>query len=913
MSHPLIALEKFGQSPWFDNISRKMLDSGELTRLIEEDGLKGITSNPSIFDKAISGGEDYDPALAEALEAGVRGSEELFEALAIKDIREACDALTGIYENSKGVDGYVSLEVSPRLARETQATIDAGKRLFKEVARKNLMIKVPATKEGLPAITELIGAGVNVNVTLIFSLTRYSEVMEAYLNGLEKAENPGAIASVASFFVSRIDNAVDKQLPEDSPLRGKIAIANARLAYKAFGEVFQGKRWETLKAKGARVQRPLWASTSTKDPKYPDTLYIDSMIGPDTVNTIPPATWAAFKHHGTAARTVDQDVAGCEQQMKDLALAGVNLDQITQELEEAGVEAFAKSFQSMLDNLAAKAEVLLKKKPAASSLDAEDVIVHLWAKNAALWKAEAAHKAIIHNSLGWLRMPAVMPDRVAEIETFVGEVKKAGFEHAVVLGMGGSSLAPEVIRTSFGHAAGFPMLHVLDSTDPEAVSALEEAAPPENTLYLIASKSGGTVEPNRMLDYFYAQVKESKGDRAGENFVAITDPGSPLVDKANALKFHRVFLNFADIGGRYSALSYFGIVPAALGGAPIQEILSTAKKMAEACAPGSNENPGATLGLSLAQYAAQGRDKLTLLMPEEIETFGLWLEQLVAESTGKEGKGVVPIALEPARDNYSNDRVFVRYRLEGTVDPFENLSTELEKAGHPVITIHIATKADLGGEFFRWQIATAVLGQRMAINPFDQPNVQSAKEKTKALMASLKKHGELPPVETQCSEGGLTLSFTSAAKPQAKGVHTSITEFLASLKAGEYLGFLPYLNPNGSYESEVLRCREALSATGLAVQAGYGPRYLHSTGQQHKGGSDQGLFILVSRSDGPELDIPGAEHSFAQLVRAQALGDFEALAEAGRRAVLVQVSGDVSKALETLAQAFTAGAKAVKV
>ncbi|MEE8424395.1 MAG: glucose-6-phosphate isomerase, partial [Elusimicrobiota bacterium] len=345
------------------------------------------------------------------------------------------------------------------------------------------------------------------------------------------------------------------------------------------------------------------------------------------------------------------------------------------------------------------------------------IINRLWSKDASLWKQEAAHKAVIENSLGWLKMPELMPARLQELAGFAEEIRKAGFSYVAVLGMGGSSLAPEVFRRSLSFKKGFPKLQVLDSTDPEGVAALEKTAPPAKTLYLVASKSGSTVEPNRMLDYFYAKVKETKERTAGENFIAITDPGSSLVEKAKELGFRKAFLNFADIGGRFSALSYFGLVPAALAGADVKKILASAAKMAEACRKDSADNPGLALGAWLAEHAAAGRDKLTLLLPPEIESLGLWLEQLLAESTGKEGKGLIPIAGEPPAARYGEDRVFVQVKFKGSKDQkTAALAAKLEKAGRPLQTLEMKDANDLGAEIFRWEIAVSILGRKLGIN-----------------------------------------------------------------------------------------------------------------------------------------------------------------------------------------------------
>lgn len=907
--NPLKELERFGQSPWFDNISRRLLESGELRRMVEEDGLKGVTSNPTIFEKAIAGTSDYDEALARAAADGTSDPKALYEALALQDIRAAATQLLPVYQRTDGADGYVSLEVSPNLAYDTAGTIEEAERLFTAAGCRNVMIKVPATREGLPAIAHLIGRGINVNVTLIFSVERYREVLQAYLEGLERLRLAGkplsSVASVASFFVSRIDTAVDLQVGKESPLAGKAAIANAKAAYQAFQEFFASARFKALLPDGARVQRPLWASTGTKNPAYPDTLYVDELIGRDTVNTIPEATWAAFRDHGRPRASLEKGLSESRAVLEDLRKAGVDLAAITERLEREGVQAFVKSFESLLASVAEKAARLEKKSPRESDF----LTARLWAKDASLWKEDPAHQAVIGNSLGWLDLPSVMPGRVEELESFSAEVRKAGLRHAVVLGMGGSSLAPEVFRRVFPARKGSLALHVLDSTDPEAVAACEKAAPPRETLYIVASKSGTTVEPQRMLDYFRAVLERAEGARAGSHFVAVTDPGSELARQAQDLGFRRAFMNFADVGGRYSALSYFGLVPAALLGMDLKALLERAARMAEACRPGSLDNPGRALGEALAEHAAEGRDKLTFLASPPIESLGLWLEQLVAESTGKEGRGIVPIAGEPLKpaEAYGPDRVFAYLRLEGADNaPLDALAGALKRQGRPVLTLPLSDALDLGAEFFRWEVGTAVAGARMGINPFDQPDVQSAKDQAKALMAALKSDGRLPAPRVHAASDGISLTLSQAALgclQAGASPRETLARLLGTAKPADYAALLAFLSPDGRYDLPLAEARRALAdASGLPVQWGYGPRYLHSTGQLHKGGAGNGLFVILAREGGPDLAIPGAGHSFGQLIGAQALGDFQALDAAGRRAVFLRLSEDPRKSIPALTE-----------
>ncbi|MFA6093363.1 MAG: glucose-6-phosphate isomerase [Elusimicrobiota bacterium] len=546
-----------------------------------------------------------------------------------------------------------------------------------------------------------------------------------------------------------------------------------------------------------------------------------------------------------------------------------------------------------------------------AQLKKDRAVERIWAADAALWKSEAAHKKIISNSLGWLRMPAQMPERLQELTAFSQEIRAAGFKKVLLLGMGGSSLAPEVMRRVLPAKAGFPMLSVLDSTDPEAVLAMDHACDPKTTLYVVASKSGTTTEPLRLFDYFWGRAQSELGQNAGKHFIAITDPGSFLAGQAQERGFRKVFLNFADIGGRFSALSYFGLVPAALMGADTEEFLHRAADMAKACAkPDAPENPGLELGAKLAELSRSGQDKLTLLMSPEIESLGLWLEQLVAESTGKEGLGVTPVAMEPASPTslYGKDRVFVLITLDGSRDPQPaRLAETFEKAGHPVLRLRLHDALDLGAEFFRWEFATAVLGKALGIDPFDQPDVQSAKDKTKTVLDHRVKTGKLPEVASQIQDDGLELCFSRASKEagNVSGFDASLSSFLNMARPGDYLGLLPFLSPLGEYDALVLSIAKTLRGRSEhALQTGYGPRYLHSTGQLHKGGADKGLFLLIMREGGPEAAIPGQPYGFADLVNAQAIGDFQALDGAGRRAVLIRMTGDARKGLARVARAL---------
>ena len=498
--NPVKALENHGQAVWLDFLARGFIAKGELKKLIETDGVKGVTSNPAIFEKAIGSSDEYDGDIAKALKQGDRSVADLFEAVAVEDIQNAADVLRGVYDATDGGDGFVSLEVSPYLANDTKGTIAEAQRLWKDVKRKNLMVKVPATEEGLPAIEALIGEGISINITLLFSQEVYRQVAEAYLAGLEKyvakGGDPSHVASVASFFVSRIDSAVDKQLEEKmakandptekerlANLMGQVAIANAKMAYQDYKKLFSGARWEKLAAKGAKPQRLLWASTGTKNKEYSDVLYVEELIGPNTVNTVPPATLDAFRDHGKVRDSLEEDVEDAARVLEELERTGISLDAITAELVIDGVKLFADAADKLYGAVAYKRATSLGGGIDAQKLALGDGLGKTVAKSTEEWRASAKIRRLWQKDksvwtgddenkwLGWLDSPAAAD--IADYEDYAQRVKGQNFTDAVVLGMGGSSLGPEVLAETFPKKSGFPKLHVLDSTDPAQVRSME--------------------------------------------------------------------------------------------------------------------------------------------------------------------------------------------------------------------------------------------------------------------------------------------------------------------------------------------------------------------------------------------------------------------------------------------------------
>jgi transaldolase/glucose-6-phosphate isomerase len=880
----LAALTSAGTSIWLDQIKRALISTGELQRLVEEDSLRGVTSNPTIFNAAILGSEDYDDQLAELARAG-KDNREIYQELAIRDIQDACDVLRVVYDESGGVDGFVSFEVDPDLAFDTHRTMEQAREYWARVDRPNLMIKIPGTKEGTPAIEEMIYEGRNINVTLLFGVEEYAQVAEAYIRGLERRLEEGKsvdINSVASFFVSRVDSEVDKRLEgaKHDDLLGKAGIANARAAYQRYEQIFLGERFAALREAGAAVQRPLWASTGVKNPAYRDVMYVEELVGPNTVNTMPMATLlAAGDHAEIRGNTAGEDPAPV---LKALADAGIDMVDVTDQMLREGVDKFVEPMVKLLEGLDTKRQTIVTQRP--SSIDAslpdaveprvaerikqatqEDVARRIWRKDDTLWGP--AGQPEVANRLGWLTVTEHMREELGDLQSFAQTARDEGVKDIVLLGMGGSSLAPEVIRRSFGEQGGWPSLHVLDSTDAGAVRSVQDAIDLDHALFLVSTKSGGTIETLSLFRHFWSLRSDANA------FVAITDPGSGLEKLASEHGFRRTFLNDPDIGGRYSALSFFGLVPAALMGADVAAVLDAAGVAEHNCQSfeSGDVSSGLWLGLAWGELAAAGRDKLTYVIDAPLQSFGLWVEQLIAESTGKQGKGILPVADEPvgAPDVYGQDRTFLHLRNGEHPDEATDAKVAaLREAGHPVIVREISGPADLGRIFFFAEFAIAAAGWALGINPFDQPNVQEAKDATSRVL----------------SEG---------AEDQPDATDDELRELLSGLGAPSYLAVMGYVEPSADFDAAVSELRQTVrNATQSATTFGYGPRFLHSTGQLHKGGPPTGRFLQLIHDSAPDVEIPDADYRFTRLKHAQAIGDLETLRAHDLPAQRVTLEGD---------------------
>jgi transaldolase/glucose-6-phosphate isomerase len=941
----LINLLNYGQSYWLDNLTRKKITSGELKQRVTKQGLRGITSNPNIFNKAIADSSDYDEQI-KALVYENKNPQQIYDALTIKDVQDACDILKPVYEESGGSDGFVSLEVSPYLARDTKATIEETRRLFKEVGRLNCFIKIPGTREGIPAIEQTLYEGININITLLFSVERYIEVAQAYIRAIERRTDENKpiknIISVASIFISRIDVLVDglfsqyiNPLKENKngksikSLTGKAGIATARLVYKDFRKIFSGNKWKNLEEKGAHVQRPLWASTSTKDPLYDDLRYVETLIGDNTVNTLPDETIEAFSNRGILKEdTIEEELEDAKKLFNDLKELGIDMDFVTQQLENEGIQKFTESYNKLISNLANKRIKMLGDKfssqsincgklekevnAAYNSIDEKQTGQLLFAENPYLWKSEPEQIKEIGKRLGWLTLPDDTKNAEDLIE-FASEIKKQGYTSTVLLGMGGSSLCSEVARETFGSTQGYPQLFVLDNTSPEAILELENKININKTLFIVASKSGNTQETLSFFYYFYNQLKKKNKSNPGNNFVAITDDGTPLVKVAEKYQFRKIFINPPNLGGRYSVLSDFGLVPMALMGIDIKAFLSTTLQMKVSCdgIPAA-ANPGLSLGTVLGICEKHGRNKITFVLSSSINSFGYWVEQLLAESTGKEGRGLIPVNGEMlgGPEVYRNDRIFIHMFLASDDNEAnEKKLKTLEKAGHPIVEIKVPNKIALGGEYYRWEIAVSIAGVVMGINPFDQPNVEESKLNTSHLLEDWNKNGAFEESTPILNAEDISIYVGKKMKPFAtypgESVGEVVRNFTEQAQPNNYIALLPYFLMT-DYRTKILQLwrqqmqHELKDATTLLN----GPRYLHSTGQLHKGGPDIGLYILIMGDEKEDLAIPQEKFGFATLHQAQALGDFRSLDEKGRKVIRIHLGKGIDTGLDKLYQSL---------
>ncbi|MEM7758861.1 MAG: bifunctional transaldolase/phosoglucose isomerase, partial [Cyanobacteria bacterium P01_A01_bin.40] len=676
-------------------------------------------------------------------------------------------------------------------------------------------------------------------------------------------------------------------------------------------------------------QRLLWASTGTKNPEYSDVLYVEELIGSNTVNTVPPATLTNFREHGESRSSLTENVAEAEATLSNLEKVGISLTEITDTLLDQAVNSFSEAFDKLLSTVEKKREVVLGEEldslsykmsadlenQILASLDdwrQEGKIRRLWERDPSLWTNDDEN-----HWLSWLCTTEDQLGHIDRLQKLAAEVKQE-FDYILLLGMGGSSLCPEVMKMTFGRIASFPELLILDSTDSAQIKAVESKIDLAKTLFIVSSKSGSTLEPNIFKQYFFERLSEVVGaENAGQQFIAVTDPGSKLQQVAERDNFRHIFYGISSIGGRYSALSNFGMVPAAAMGVDIPKFLDITEEMVHSCAPSvpAEDNPGVVLGTILGVLANAGRDKVTLVTSPGIGDMGAWLEQLLAESTGKEGRGLIPVDLEPLGEPeiYGDDRLFVYLRLTPTPDPVQDAAMEkLTQAGHPTVCIAVKDRYHIGQEFFRWEVATAVAGSIIGINAFNQPDVEASKIVTKELTTAYEETGALPS-ESPIFSGSEIKLYTDAKNAafltEKVGNEADLAQYLQAhlsrLGAGDYFALLAYVEMNQPHQEQLQTIRKSIrDRFKVATCLGFGPRFLHSTGQAYKGGPNSGVFLQITCDDALDLSVPQQKYNFSIVKAAQARGDFQVLVDRDRRALRVHLGKDVNAGLATLQEAM---------
>lgn len=896
-----------GQSIWLDYIRRGLIKNGKLAKDIERGLIRGVTSNPSIFRKAITDSQDYENALIPMALANV-DPEYIFTQLTVEDIRNAADLFRDLYISSQGNDGFVSLEVSPLYAHDPEETLVQAKSIWKAVNRPNLMIKIPVTKEIFPVITELTASGINLNLTLLFSPERYEQAAEAYIAGLrqrvEKGETIDKIRSVASIFVSRVDTKIDSMLAETGVstrnLQGKAAIRNAQKIYNRSLMIFNDENFGDIRERGGNVQRVLWASTSVKNKLFKQTYYVDALVGENTVNTVPPSTLDALLKSCETKPSLPAPEDEIETFFVSLQNAGINIDAVYAQLEDEGIAAFITDYNTTLDSVRSRCEGIRKNmgqlqnviEESFQKFDRDSVMRRIFSKDPTVWTFNTQSYPEIRNRLGWLDTYKTTESDITDYIALRNELKKEGISQIILIGTGGTSIAPEVIARIFENETDIK-IKVIDSTDPVEIAAVRKEYDPKSTLFIVSGKSGNAVEIHALMDYFFAQTKEILKDKAGSRFIAITDSGSVLEKTASELGFRHIFHTDSSVGGRFSALTAFGIIPAILMGLDHHIISQKVAEMMKNCSPSlpAHRNEGAALGTFIGTAAISGKDKLTIIADPAFSSFGSWLELLIAESTGKEGKGIVPVDLEPELEDklYANDRFFVYINHDNT---YRDRIQKLQEEGYPVYEIAVDDEYDLFSEFYRWEIAVSVACSILYVNPFDQPDVLDGKICTSAKINEFHENGALkepvPVWEDEQTEVSTREEFGDLS--QCRNYNEIITRFISKAKSGkDYIAVNAYMSP--SEESIVwlqqLR-RTIMQCTNCATIIGFGPRFLHSTDQLFKGGQNNGFFIQVVTDHSDDILIPNENMSFKLLERAQALGNFESLIEKGRHVIRIR-------------------------
>jgi len=970
MSHVMRQFAEAGQSVWLDFVSRPFLRQDGLSQLIERDGVSGLTTNPNTFERAIAYGNDYDESLREILNHDPVDAAALYERLAAQDIRTAADVLRPVHDRTAARDGFVSFEVAPLLAFDSDGTLREARRMLRAIGRPNLMLKIPGTDAGFDAMRSLVAEGTNVNLTLLFSAAAYRSAANAWMDGLEQrlaAGKPVArIAGVASFFLSRIDRKADDWIDEHlasadveigipdaarleqlSSLRGCLAIASARTAWEAYCEILASDRWQRLAAAGAQPLRLLWASTGIKDATYSETKYVDALIGPGTVCSMPPATLEAARIRRNAAPAL---ASGIDEAHAALALAqqiGMPFDQMMVSLVSEGLEKFDQAYVNLLNALSTRRAAILCERQNAIhfslparldqavgrtllEVEQERLLARLWRSDVTPWIGASSS-----GSFGWLAAAAGSRIDILAIERFAEALREDDIRQVVILGVGGASLGAEALAAVLGTApsAAVRELFVLDSCDPDEILGLSNRLDFAHALFVVASKSGTTLETTLLHTYFYEQVSERLGvAAAARHFAVIAHGGTPLHNLAQERGYRASFEGDPQIGGAFSVLSSFGIVALAALGHDVVAFFDALAPMTYACAERvpAMSNPAGRLGVALAEAGRAGVDKVVILAPESLRGFGPWLSHLLSVATGKNGHGLIPILNESLDDaawydgQYGRDRLFVHLALdddaaarEGSIEQAQAHQVEaqvqrLTAAGHAVISLHLASRLQIGQEFFRWQVAAALASGLLDVDPFAQPDVSAGAVRVAGWMASatapasiLRTFGPVcqisQPAGSSHSGFRISLSGVAASMQPSEEFGKDWRIFWNAARPGDYAALLTFAARNAPQTRALQQLAGAIrQRCRIATLAGFGPRYLHSVGQLFKGGPDIGMFVVITRQPEQDIEVADCILSLGQVEQLQALADIEQLRARGRRCLHLDIEGDLMAALDYL-------------
>ena len=923
---PIQSVHSLGQSLWLDIIRRDSLDSGELADRVAAGELRGATSNLTILESAILSSDSYSVDLRRLAQAGWT-AEKIFNQLAVDDIRAAADAFLPLFEQTNGGDGFVSIDVNPEFADDTNRTIEEAKRLWDAVNRPNAMIKIPATLAGLPAIESSIRAGINVNATLIFSLGRYIEVMEAYMIGLEGRLEAGGsldyVTSVASFFVSPIDIALDEQLREvfqrceaegerASSLLGKVAIANSKLAYAQFVATFQGERFQKLATRGARVQRPLWASTSMKNPEYPDTYYVDNLIGPDTVNALSEASLKAFKDHGTPELTLPENISTARSQLQALDDLGISLDAAAEQLEVQGVSESAISYRSILGTIEEKAGAFQKEiaalepkmRETLAEVELDEVGKRLWQQDVTLWVERDREKARVRRWLGWLSEPARASTETAELTRFA-EALDPAITTFVLIGSGGGTITAEMLARILAPPNGID-LHTISTANPDDIRTIKRKIAPEATFYLLVDSSSGDGIEEHLLSTFWEQALRKLEEQTGDHFVVITKDGSKLHHWAVEKGIQKIIEADKQDDFWLSPFNWTSLLPAAQAGADIQSFVQGGVGMTRACGPLVDvaQNPGLFLSSVLAAAFRSGRDKVTLFADPPLEPILKWIEGLLAAGRGKEESGFIPIWDEPPGSGnvYGDDRLFVYLRSSGALD--RRLAGWI-RADIPVLVLETSTNPEAIGEMLvQWQIGAAIAQHLLSVNPTDLDARHRTRAELQHILHRLERKGALPQADPLWQGDGVQLRAASRDLQFTGSGLSEVVDFILSesQEAGG-LGLRLYTPMSITLQGKVKRLRHTLrDQLGLFSLASPAGCDLCSD----RGLKDMVYLILMVKPRKDEA-IPGKNYTFGQLFEGQALSDLAAMK--GYGSPVLYLYFDAQKRLSDFLLAMTEAAK----